>query len=153
MPQSTGSSYSLETRILSKLSQRLTRILRSALAQTSYTERAKDRSFFSTDLRAPERRSLQVGGSPQCVASSKTHSESVAEFTKRPLLSITAADLGHEVDALEGNLLRYFRRANDWDAIVLLDEADVYLEKRSTNDLARNSIVSGRISMFQYARR
>jgi hypothetical protein len=26
---------------------------------------------------------------------------------------------------------------------VLLDEADVYLERRSTNDLKRNSIVSG----------
>lgn len=69
--------------------------------------------------------------------------ESVAEFTRRPLLSITAADLGHEPDALEKSLLQYFRRANDWDAIVLLDEADVYLEERSPNDLKRNSIVSG----------
>ena len=59
------------------------------------------------------------------------------------MLSITAADLGHEPDGLEKNLLRYFRRANDWDALVLLDQADVYLEKRSTNDLTRNSIVSG----------
>ena len=45
---------------------------------------------------------------------------------------------------LEKSLLQYFRRANDWDAIVLLDEADVYLEKRSKNDLQRNSIVSGK---------
>ncbi|RAR16577.1 P-loop containing nucleoside triphosphate hydrolase protein [Stemphylium lycopersici] len=68
--------------------------------------------------------------------------ESVAEYTKRPLLSITAADLGHEPDPLEQSLLRYFKRATDWDAIVLLDEADVYLEQRSTRDLKRNSIVS-----------
>ena len=68
----------------------------------------------------------------------------MAEFTKRPLLSITAADLGHEADALEKSLLQYFRRANDWDAIVLLDEADVYLEERSSSDLQRNSIVSGK---------
>ncbi|KAF2111085.1 hypothetical protein BDV96DRAFT_500065 [Lophiotrema nucula] len=68
--------------------------------------------------------------------------ESVAEFAKRPLLSITAADLGHEPDILEKNLLRFFRNANDWDAIVLLDEADVYLERRSISDLRRNSIVS-----------
>jgi len=60
------------------------------------------------------------------------------------LLSITAADLGHEPEALEKSLLRYFKDANDWDAIVLLDEADVYLEQRSTNDLKRNSIVSGK---------
>ncbi|KAF1958093.1 P-loop containing nucleoside triphosphate hydrolase protein [Byssothecium circinans] len=70
--------------------------------------------------------------------------ESVAEYTRRPLLSITAADLGHEPEALERNLLRFFKDANDWDAIVLLDEADVYLQQRSMHDLQRNSIVSGK---------
>jgi hypothetical protein len=70
--------------------------------------------------------------------------ESVAEYTKRPLLSITAADLGHEPVKLEQNLLRFFRNATNWDAIVLLDEADVYLERRSSNDLIRNSIVSSK---------
>lgn len=76
----------------------------------------------------------------------------MAEFTKRPLLSITAADLGHEPDALEKSLLQYFRRANDWDAIVLLDEADVYLEERTPHDLKRNSIVSGRHCPLNFGR-
>jgi hypothetical protein len=52
------------------------------------------------------------------------------------------ADLGNEPQVLEMNLLRFFRNASEWDAIVLLDEADVYLERRSSNDLSRNSIVS-----------
>jgi hypothetical protein len=68
----------------------------------------------------------------------------VAEYTRRPLLSITAADLGHDTDLLENNLLRFFRNADKWDAIVLLDEADIYLERRSTNELRRNSIVSSK---------
>lgn len=68
--------------------------------------------------------------------------ESVAEYTSRPLLSITAADLGDEPADLELNLIRFFRDAQKWNAIVLLDEADVYLESRSTQDLRRNSIVS-----------
>ncbi|KGO42033.1 ATPase, AAA-type, core [Penicillium expansum] len=68
--------------------------------------------------------------------------ESVAEYTGRPLLNITAADLGHEPIPLEQNLLRFFRNARHWNAIVLLDEADVYLETRSAQDLRRNSIVS-----------
>jgi hypothetical protein len=68
----------------------------------------------------------------------------VAEFTKRPLLSITAADLGHDPIDLERNLLRFFKDAKNWDAIVLLDEADVYLERRSSSDLRRNSIVSSK---------
>jgi hypothetical protein len=72
------------------------------------------------------------------------NAESVAEYTKRPLLSITAADLGHEPEQLEGNLLRFFKNAAAWDAVVLLDEADVYLERRSSHDLRRNSIVSSR---------
>lgn len=72
--------------------------------------------------------------------------ESVAEYTGRPLLTITAADLGHNPISLERNLLTFFRDANDWDAIVLLDEADVYLEKRGIQDLKRNSIVSGKPS-------
>ncbi|KAL4767545.1 P-loop containing nucleoside triphosphate hydrolase protein [Aspergillus nidulans var. acristatus] len=68
--------------------------------------------------------------------------ESVAEYTGRPLLSLTAADLGQEPETLEESLLRFFRDAKKWNAVVILDEADVYLEARSTHDLGRNSIVS-----------
>jgi hypothetical protein len=51
---------------------------------------------------------------------------------------------------LEKSLLQYFRRATDWDAIVLLDEADVYLEQRSVNDLRRNSVVSVFLRAMDY---
>ncbi|PSN73728.1 hypothetical protein BS50DRAFT_629714 [Corynespora cassiicola Philippines] len=51
--------------------------------------------------------------------------ECVAEFTKRPLLQFTAADLGDKPEDLEKNLLRFFKDANDWDAVALLDEADI----------------------------
>ena len=60
------------------------------------------------------------------------------------MLSITAADLGHEPVEVEKNLLRFFQDATSWDAIVLLDEADVFLERRSSNDLKRNSVVSSK---------
>lgn len=73
--------------------------------------------------------------------------ESVAEYTRRPLLSITAADLGHEPMDLEKNLLQFLKNASTWDAIVLLDEADVYLEQRSAHDLRRNSVVSSKICL------
>jgi hypothetical protein len=65
------------------------------------------------------------------------------------LLSITAADLGHELEALEKSLEEYFRCASDWDAIVLLDDADVHLEQRTAHDLKRNSIVSGKVECLQ----
>ncbi|RAL09607.1 ATP-binding protein [Aspergillus homomorphus CBS 101889] len=76
--------------------------------------------------------------------------ESVAEYTARPLLSITAADLGHEPEMLERKLLNFFRDGNRWNAIVLLDEADVYLERRSQFDLRRNSIVSIFLRVLDY---
>ncbi|KAI0975374.1 hypothetical protein F4678DRAFT_420118 [Xylaria arbuscula] len=76
--------------------------------------------------------------------------ESVAEYTRRPLLSITAADLGHEPAVLEKNLLQFLKNASTWDAIVLLDEADVYLEQRSAHDLRRNSIVSIFLRAMEY---
>jgi len=76
--------------------------------------------------------------------------ESVAEYTEKPLLTITGADLGETPYTLEKNLLRFFRNATKWDAIVLIDEADIYLERRSVNDLHRNSIVS---SMHYLSRR
>jgi hypothetical protein len=57
--------------------------------------------------------------------------ESVVEYTKRPLPSIAASDLGHEPEALEKSLLSYFKKASNWDTIAFLEEADVYLEKRT----------------------
>lgn len=78
--------------------------------------------------------------------------ESVAEFTKRPLLNLTAADLGEDTEHLEENLLRYFKYANDWDAVVLIDEADVYLEARSVDDLKRNGVVSIFLRALDYFR-
>ena len=77
--------------------------------------------------------------------------ESVAEYTEKPLLTITGADLGENPYALEKNLLQFFRNATKWDAIVLIDEADIYLERRSVNDLHRNSIVSGMHYLARHA--
>lgn len=44
---------------------------------------------------------------------------------------------------MENNLHRWFEMAASWDAIILIDEADVFLEKRTVADLQRNSLVSG----------
>ncbi|KAL2219587.1 P-loop containing nucleoside triphosphate hydrolase protein [Thermoascus aurantiacus ATCC 26904] len=76
--------------------------------------------------------------------------EYVAEYTKRPLISITAGDLGNEPRTVEDNLDWYFRLGTDWEAIVLLDEADVYLETRTPQNLERNSIVSIFLRALEY---
>ncbi|KAI1483504.1 hypothetical protein F4774DRAFT_164561 [Daldinia eschscholtzii] len=120
-----------------------------AIART-YTDSKSQAELFSADFihGKGEGQIFLLHGPP---GTGKTlTAESVAEYTKRPLLSITAADLGHEPVELERNLLKFFRDANNWDAIVLLDEADVYLERRSSNDLKRNSIVSIFLRALEY---
>jgi len=44
---------------------------------------------------------------------------------------------------MEGKLMEWFALAEKWEAVMLIDEADVYLEIRQTGDLTRNSLVSG----------
>lgn len=69
--------------------------------------------------------------------------EVVAELTSRPLLSLTCGDLGTTAGEVEERLGRYMNLGQNWGAVVLLDEADIYLEARAINEVKRNSLVSG----------
>jgi SpoVK/Ycf46/Vps4 family AAA+-type ATPase len=51
---------------------------------------------------------------------------------------------------LEGQLSEIFDLANHWNAILLLDEADVFLEKRSPQSLDRNGLVSVFLRILEY---
>jgi AAA+ superfamily predicted ATPase len=43
-----------------------------------------------------------------------------------------------------------FRRAEKWNAVLLLDEADVFLEQRSCHDVHRNALVSVFLRELEY---
>lgn len=68
--------------------------------------------------------------------------ECVAEFTSRPLLSLTCGDIGTDEVTVEEALSKWFKLAEIWGAVMLIDEADVYLERREVNELTRNGLVS-----------
>ncbi|RYP67904.1 hypothetical protein DL769_005640 [Monosporascus sp. CRB-8-3] len=57
-------------------------------------------------------------------------------------VQICAGELPPDAGQLEARLSLIFQIAQHWGAILLLDEADVYLEQRSSCDLGRNSLVS-----------
>ncbi|KAI1337703.1 hypothetical protein F5Y15DRAFT_408041 [Xylariaceae sp. FL0016] len=76
--------------------------------------------------------------------------ECIADFTGRPLLSLTCGDLGSSEEKMEEHLTKWFRLAEKWGAVMLLDEADVYLEKRQTADIHRNSLVSVFLRCMKY---
>ena len=42
--------------------------------------------------------------------------------------------------------------AQDWGALVLIDEADIYMEERQTQDLERNHVVAGFLRALEYFR-
>lgn len=72
--------------------------------------------------------------------------EVVAELTGRPLLSLTCGDLGTTAVEVEKNLTKYMGYGELWGAVVLLDEADIYLQARDLFEVERNSLVSGKWS-------
>ncbi|KAL8775355.1 MAG: hypothetical protein Q9209_000363 [Squamulea sp. 1 TL-2023] len=76
--------------------------------------------------------------------------EVVAELTKRPLLSLTCGDLGTTAGEVESRLGRYMYLGEMWGAVVLLDEADIYLEARAINEVKRNSLVSVFLRALEY---
>lgn len=76
--------------------------------------------------------------------------ETVADLVHKPLYPITCGDLGSTAKEVEENLKQHFTLASRWDCVMLLDEADVFLAKRKSEDLQRNSIVSVFLRIMEY---
>jgi len=86
-------------------------------------------------------------GPPGC---GKTLSAEVyAETMQRPLYSVQCSQLGLSPDELETELMKVFQRSQRWNAILLLDEADVYIAARG-NDLTQNAIVGVFLRVLEY---
>ncbi|KAK1236511.1 hypothetical protein PQX77_000240 [Marasmius sp. AFHP31] len=87
-------------------------------------------------------------GSPGC---GKTlTAEALAEFTKRPLYVLSAGELGVEPHKVEECLDQVLELGRTWDAILLLDEAEVFLQQRSPTDVVRNALVSIFLRRLEY---
>eukprot|EP00531_Pseudo-nitzschia_arenysensis_P000708 CAMPEP_0116134002 /NCGR_PEP_ID=MMETSP0329-20121206/10415_1 /TAXON_ID=697910 /ORGANISM="Pseudo-nitzschia arenysensis, Strain B593" /LENGTH=957 /DNA_ID=CAMNT_0003628687 /DNA_START=217 /DNA_END=3090 /DNA_ORIENTATION=+ len=77
--------------------------------------------------------------------------EAVSEVLQRPLYSLSMGTLGTTADDLERRLTEILKLSAKWDAIILLDEADSFLEKRSsTSSLERNAMVSVMLQLVEY---
>ena len=76
--------------------------------------------------------------------------ECVAEYTHRPLFPITCGDIGETAKEVEQNLDQNFSLAHRWGCVLLLDEADVFLQARDKEDMRRNSVVSVFLRVLEY---
>lgn len=76
--------------------------------------------------------------------------EGIAELLKCPLYMVSTGELGTNPRELEAELNKILDIAHSWGAVLLLDEADVFLEKRSIQDIHRNALVSIFLRLLEY---
>ncbi|KAK5071431.1 hypothetical protein LTR70_010555 [Exophiala xenobiotica] len=68
--------------------------------------------------------------------------EALSEYHRRALYSVSAGELSSDAGELDPQLTNIFRVASAWDAILLIDEADVFLQRRAELTLERNRLVA-----------
>ncbi|KAH7176177.1 P-loop containing nucleoside triphosphate hydrolase protein [Dactylonectria macrodidyma] len=78
--------------------------------------------------------------------------EAVAEKSRVPLYIMSAGDLGTDAAKVESHLLQALECCQLWNAVLLIDEADVFLETRDSNSLDRNELVSIFLRRLEYYR-
>lgn len=75
--------------------------------------------------------------------------EVYSEIIKRPLYRVHSGQLGLNVAEMEKVLKETLIRAQRWGAVMLIDEADVYIKRRSDN-LASNAVVGVFLRVLEY---
>ncbi|KAM0279384.1 hypothetical protein ACHAQH_004649 [Verticillium albo-atrum] len=58
--------------------------------------------------------------------------------------------VGVKPEDIEENLLKWFKLAEAWGVVMLIDEADIYMEQRQVQDIARNHLVAGFLRALEY---
>lgn len=76
--------------------------------------------------------------------------ECVAEYVRRPLFMVSSGDLGVTSEQLDVQLTEIMDMTATWRAVLLIDEADVFLEQRALHDLHRNAMVSVFLRVLEY---
>lgn len=75
--------------------------------------------------------------------------EVYSEVTKRPLYRVHSGQLGIRSEDVEVNLEKILKRAQRWRAVLLIDEADVYIRRRA-NDIDHNAVVAAFLRTLEY---
>merc|ERR1711972_392252 len=75
--------------------------------------------------------------------------EATAERLRRPLYAITVGELGSSVESMESRLKYTLELGHLWDAVLLIDECDIFLERRD-NDVRRNAMTGIFLRLLEY---
>jgi hypothetical protein len=110
---------------------------------------AMNQSGFDDVITGKGRGHITLLSGPPGVGKTLT-AESVAEHMRAPLFMMSAGDLGINPDQVESKLTNILEMIAKWNAVLLLDECDVFLEARSAHDLERNKLVSIFLRVLEY---
>ncbi|CZR69785.1 uncharacterized protein PAC_19685 [Phialocephala subalpina] len=115
----------------------------------SLVQHHKDHPKRSDDVIAGKGRGLLVLLSGPPGTGKTLMAEAIADKTRLPLYYVDANEMGtpHLVNSSFDHIMT---NAAEWNAIVLLDEADIYLQRRSENGLTRNEIVATLLRRLEY---
>ena len=75
--------------------------------------------------------------------------EVYSEIIKRPLYRVHSGQLGLSVAEMEKTLKATLTRAQRWGAVMLIDEADVYIKRRDDN-ITANAVVGVFLRVLEY---
>jgi hypothetical protein len=75
--------------------------------------------------------------------------EAYSELMEKPLYCIQSSQLGVNVDDIEKRLNKILYRAEKWGAVLLIDEADTYIQERGS-DIVQNCIVGIFLRLLEY---
>ncbi|KAG5655194.1 hypothetical protein KAF25_010928 [Fusarium avenaceum] len=78
--------------------------------------------------------------------------EAVADKARKPLYVLSAGELGNQAESVETRLEDVLRLAEKWNAVLLFDECDVFLQARSVSNLEHNEIVAVFLRVIEYYR-
>jgi hypothetical protein len=119
------------------------------LVQALVTEHITNKNDFDDIIKGKGKGLVLVLHGPPGVGKTLT-AECVAERCKRPLYVVSSGDLGTDSHTLDARLTQILDMASTWRAVLLIDEADVFLERRSLHDMERNALVSIFLRVLEY---
>lgn len=73
-------------------------------------------------------------------------------FLLEPLYVVGAGDLGTSASKVDLSLTSILKISASWGAVVLIDEADVFLEERALHHIERNAMVAVFLRHLEYVR-
>ncbi|KAE8317342.1 hypothetical protein BDV41DRAFT_561566 [Aspergillus transmontanensis] len=76
----------------------------------------------------------------------------VADRVRKPLYMLSAGELGQSAEDIENRLSDILQLTEKWDAVLLFDQCDVFLQERSVRHLAHNEIVAVFLRLLEYYR-